>query len=239
MKAEFLKKLFFTLFIFVPLFSVAQDSAAFRRWSIGINFSPRYSYRTLKVVESSEITGLIMDYRKKSEIPMISGEGGIDLTCYLKKKFNISIGILFSRDGYKIKTENLFNVNGTSSGTVATRVNFYYIKIPVKTQFVLGGKKVRFFASAGLTPSLMLFEQSVFKYNINGGKRTDRSKPDYIYNPFNLFATASFGIDFRLKKRNGLQLEPDFQYGLLQIISAPVTEHLWSAGLNIRYSFGL
>jgi hypothetical protein len=167
---------------------------------------------------------------------MIGYTAGADLSFHFKKIFAVSLGVNFSQKGYKTKPIDVVSANSpeTSLGKAIIRYNYNYIEIPLKANFIFGKKKIRFLASAGISSAFMLYEQtkSILKYN-SGGKENKKGKPNYIYNPFNLFLTGSIGVDLKLGKKMGLKVEPTYSYGLLQTIDAYITEHLWNAGLDI------
>jgi hypothetical protein len=219
-------------------FAADTTSVRQKRFAIGITVSPDYCFRRLQVTAPNAVTDYIINYRTDAEAPMPAYTGGIDLSCQLKERFSSSLGINFSQKGFQATYNNLMDINGNTIGSVNFRYNYYYIGIPLKANFSFGKKKIHFITSAGLTPSFLLYEQGVSKVKYsNGDKSKSKDKPDYINNPFNLFLDAGLGADIRLGEKTGLQIMPDFSYGLLRTVNAPITEYLWNTGLNIRCYF--
>jgi len=168
-----------------------------------------------------------------TEEPIWGFTGGANFSYFIKKQFAISLGVNFSQKGYKIASMPTVDVNGTA-GNAQIRYNYNYLEIPVKANFVLGKKKIRLLTSIGATSAFLLYEKTIRTIEYpDGTKSTTKDKPNYIYNPFNLFLTGSIGADFLLGKKMALRVEPSYSYGLLETIAVPFSEHLWSAGLNI------
>jgi hypothetical protein len=210
----------------------------FKRFSIGIHFSPDYCYRKLTLLTATDYTSSAFKYRNRNEIPMTGFSAGADLSFYLKKYFAVSLGVDFSQKGYQTKPIDVVTIANPDSaiGKVKFRYNYNYITIPLKANFIFGKKNVRFLASAGITSAFMIYQRTIFKYMYDDGtKSSKKDLPNYIYNPFNLFLTGSIGVDLLLGKKMELAIEPTYCYGLRQTISAAITEHLWNAGLNIGW----
>jgi hypothetical protein len=50
---------------------------------------------------------------------------------------------------------------------------------------------------------------------------------------------VSAGVDYKLNNKMHLLAEPTFRYGIIKTKDAPVTEHLWNAGLNVGFYYSL
>ena len=121
-----------------------------------------------------------------------------------------------------------------------SRYNFSYIDLPLIAHFKFGKKKLSFIASAGVVTNFLLYEKLISIKDFGGGNvKKERGFSNFIYNPLNISPMISVGCDLKLGKKVDLKLEPVFRYGILQIIDAPVTGHLWNAGLNIGCYIGL
>lgn len=229
------------LFILLSFSSFAKDSTTveFNRFALAIHASPDYCYRTLKVISTNSITTSISEVRNKNEIPMLGYTAGADLSYFIKEQFAISLGVNYSLKGYINKSISLSDANGNIIGNGYFKYNYNYIELPLKANFIVGKKKVRFLVGAAATCSFLLYQQTNSKYEYNDGTKViSKGKPNYIYNPFNLFLTGSIGVDIALGKKVGLKIEPSYSYGLFQTIDAPITEYLWGAGLNIGCYIG-
>ncbi len=220
------------LFIVLSSSAIAKDSTTveFKRFALGIHGSPDYCFRSLSSIVYSTL------WRDAFEKPMLGYTGGIDLSYFIKKQFAVSLGVNYSQKGYGSHEINIAYAYSpeTIIGTGKYRYNYNYIEIPVKANFVFGKNKIRFITSLGASPAFMLYQRTNLKIKyIDDTRENKKGKPNYIYNPFNLFLNGSIGIDCKLGKKMGLRIEPTYSYGLFETINASYSEHLWNAGLNI------
>jgi hypothetical protein len=218
-----------------------SSSSDYKRVQIGINLSPDICFRKLENNDGSSMSDVLINIFDESQIFKIGYTAGLNVCYNLKKNVSIETGLHYSNKGYQTKMQSL------SFGTIDPSIpnqskfvyNFYYIDIPVKANFTIGKKKLRFFTSVGLTTNIFIKETvtSVLIYS----NRTDRkANPSaFNYNNLNLSPTVSIGIDYKINSKMNLRIEPTFRYGLLTIIDSPITGYLYSGGLNIAYCFGL
>lgn len=227
-----------SLFFLILSFSAfANDSTAvFKRWSIGINGSPDYCYRRLVMKSSNNATYKLANYKNSTEIPIYSYTGGLSAAYSLNNYFSIGLGAEYSQKGFQTKSMNVVNptLPDVVLGQGTFRYDFKYLQLPLKVNFVYGKKKIRLLASAGLTSSFLLYEQTTTKidyYNVSGTRESARY--DYETNPFNLFLTGGVGADIKLGKKMGFIFEPTYSYGLFRTMDGSIAEFLWSVGLNL------
>ncbi|MBA3704861.1 MAG: PorT family protein [Bacteroidetes bacterium] len=233
-----MKQLFLTFLTFIVFSALAQDSTNtdLKRLVIGINVSPDYCYRVLKSNTVVQGASNFIKSRNETELPMLGYTVGLSAGYYFKKSFGIEIGIQYSKKGYKTGQMEIITTDHPEGGLEEISYNFNYIEIPVKAILKLGKKKIRFLCSTGIVPSICVYERTVSKSKYYDGINTTlKEEPNYIYNPFNLSIMASLGIDIQLGKRMNLKIEPNYKYGILQIINTSIAEHLWSSGINIGY----
>jgi hypothetical protein len=240
-----MKKLTLALFILISISAVAQQTkqeTTFKRFQLGANISPDFCFRTLKNTDKnlSYIADLIW-LRNDIERPKIGYSGGINFCYQLTKFMGIETGIQYSNKGYKTRNRTL--IWDGSLPEVPDRIksiyNYHYIDIPLKVNFSLGKNKVRFFSSLGIVGNVFIDEiqKNIFVYS--NRKEIDNFSTNYDYHRFNVSASISAGIDYKLSNNSSLRIEPTFRHGLSQIIDAPATAYLYSAGLNIGYYYGL
>lgn len=230
------------LFFLLSLSSFAKDSTTveFKRFVFGTHASPDYCYRILKVTAPNSATTAISENRNKNEIPMLGYTVGADLSYFIEERIAISLGVNYSRKGYINESIYLTDQNGIIIGNGSFKYNYNYVELPLKASVILGKKRVRFTCSVAVTSSFLLYEQTDSKFEYNDGTKViSKGKPNYIYNPFNLFLTESMGIDCKLGKKMGVKIEPTYSYGMLQTIDAPITEYLWSYGFNVGWHIDL
>ncbi len=247
---------FFLLLISTGLFAQDQQKSApaadFKKFQVGINVSPDYSFRVLKNNDGSAYSNDVIKSRNSYEVPKLSYTAGLDLTYNFKKHIGIEIGIQYSNKGYQTRMQDLIlgsmidprrGFAYSTTGPVPTQgkiiYNDYYLDIPLKANFTLGEKKIRFIVSAGIVTNIFLKETvtSVFDYQ-DGSHTRKTTASGYDYNQLDISPMISAGINWKLNNRSDLKIEPTFRYGVLKIIDAPVTGYLWSAGLNVGYYLG-
>ncbi len=215
---------------------------AFKRFQFGINISPDACYRTLKNNDGSSTSEIIIRVRDDSETFKLGYTAGLNVCYNINRHFGIETGIQYSNKGYRTKNKNLSW--GSSSPDLPIKSKFiydyHYIDIPLKLNYTIGHRKVRFIASAGLTANIFIKEtQRHVLENEDGKKNRSKITNPYDYEKLNVSPTIGIGIDYRLNNRLNLRLEPTFRYGILALIKGnPITGYLYSGGLNIGLYFG-
>ncbi|MCW3071890.1 MAG: hypothetical protein JWO44_1780 [Bacteroidetes bacterium] len=236
-----MKQLFLLLLLFPAAIMRGQDTPAKpRHFFIGLAVSPDYCFRTLKNNATNEAGDAVISVRNNTEVPKLGTTAGMSFG-YRTNSFMLETGIRYSIQGYKTKelmlTREGPNDSPENMGTGRFKYNYHYLEFPLKASILLGKKKLRFIAGGGAAAGLFLFEKKIVQ--VDSPSRSVSKESNFIYNPFNLYAIASAGIDLKIGERLDLRIEPNFKYGLLQIIDLPVTGYLWSAGLNVGLNFGL
>lgn len=210
-----------------------------KRILIGISVSPDICYRTLRNNDGSSSSDLIIDLRNQQEIYKIGSTAGLIASYSFTDFFSLETGLQYSNKGFRTKEQDVIIVEPEEDLPQKTRFiyNFHYIDIPVKANFVIGKKNVRFVTSVGLTTNFLLKETqtSILIYQDHTDRNTDLT--NYTHKKVNISPTISAGIDYKLNSRMNLRIMPVFRYGILKIIDAPVTGYLYSGGLNISYYF--
>jgi hypothetical protein len=216
-------------------------TAEFKRVQIGINISPDICFRTLKNNDGSSSSDLVLKQNNENETIKFGYTAGINVCFNIKKFVGIETGIQYSNKGYQTKFEDVIYSQPEPSAPNKAKLiyDFHCLDIPVKANFTIGKKKVRFFTSVGVTTNIFVKETStsVLVYSDRTDRKTNSINNDY--NRVNFSATISAGIDYKINRRMNLRVEPTFRYGVFKIIDAPVTGYLYNGGLNISYYFGL
>ena len=204
----------------------------------GLNFSPDYSFRTLKNSDGSASSDIVIQSRNNSEIYKLGFTMGLNVRFDCSQSIGFETGIQFSNNGYKTKTRYLFYDPGppvqTLPLTVMTLYSFQYVGIPVKAIFSFGKRKAHFISSIGFMTNLLLNEIEINNYSYNNGT-TDKktvSRPNE-FKKIDVSPMISGGIDYSINVNTHILIEPTFRYGIIKIKDAPVSEKLWNAGLNV------
>ena len=225
----------------------------FKKVQIGVNFSPDYCFRLLKNNDGTSSSDLVIESRNGNETGKLGFTTGLNVIFNLKKNIGIEVGVQYSNKGYQTKMQDLtfgsiidprhgfvYNTSGKTPTRGKFVYNAYYIDIPLKVNYIIGNKRIRFISSAGVTTNIFIKEtsKSILEYD-DGTTDKNTQSTDNGYNKINVSPIVSVGIDWKFKSRANLRIEPTFRYGVLKIINAPVTGYLWNAGLNISYYLGL
>jgi hypothetical protein len=228
--------LLFTFFSVVLAFAQSTDST-FKRFAIGLEFSPDLSYRYL--VSANKTTEFIVKDRNEYEVPKLSFTTGFSAVFKLKGRLYLEAGIQYSVKGEKYKRQVYFiapqslydpSIPANSDGSAKMEYNYkdIYIDLPLKLNYYFGTKKCVPFISGGISPNIFLTE----KMEIN---HKDYGKHNYGYSFINPQAIFGFGVDFNLK-RIKMRIEPIGRCSVLPVIkNANIKGYFYSFGTN----FGL
>ena len=232
---------FFLALLPLALFGQSSDPVRVKRFAIGLNYSPDYSYRTLKPTEQSK---WIADSRDTIEIPKYGYTAGLNFLFRLNKKLTLETGLQYSNKGEKTKTRTLgiLDPNSPQSPTNTIEVTFVYsynyLDIPIKANYYLINQKFKLFLSGGISSNLFL--SSTSKSTISfapGNSSTNTSKSSTKYSSVNFALLAGFGIEHQLNSRFSLRLEPIYRRSIIPIIDAPIRGYLYSAGMNFGFYY--
>jgi hypothetical protein len=237
------------------LFAIMISFAAFgqeksEKLYIGASFSPDISYRTLRNDESY-MSPSITDARNEIERPKFSQTAGVLFGYKITSGWSIESGFLYSNKGYKAVFSNLSLGDPIeprrgfvyTSGPAITKSkmtdNFNYLDIPLRLVFSIGKGNTRFIYGAGVIANILLNANTISVITYSDGQTVRNKENEPYFKRFNFSPVISIGIEQQLNDNFTLRAEPTFRYGLLKIIEAPVTAHLWSGGLNFTCYYNL
>lgn len=223
----------------------AQDGATTTRmWRLGMGVSPGIAYRGLVSTEDAGLWDHFITSRNDYEEPRFAYGCSLFCALDLSDRFSVEGGLGYSLMGYQLNMDELnfgdmidpnrgFIFQTNDNRLRALRYSFHYLELPVRVVFHCGKGRMRWISSAGLTTSYLLKSTttSVLQY-ADGSTERNTSESGYDYNTIGLFPTFSTGVSYALNDRMELRLEPQARYGVLRIIDAPITAHLWSAGVG-------
>ncbi len=217
--------------------SKAQDNKRAKKILVGFNFSPDYSYRTLKPGDPNAPGNVVIDLRNETEKAKFGYTTGINVGFNMTECVALETGLQFSNKGYQTNDRQLVYVSppGPNDPTQASfSYNYHYIGVPLTVKFLLGKGKARFVSSAGFTTNFLLnASQTAQLEYANGRTEKKRQTSPENYNKIDLSPMLSVGLLYKLANNIYFTAEPTLRYGLLKTVDAPVKEHLWSAGLNL------
>jgi hypothetical protein len=248
--------------LFIANLLYAGDTTAhkqFNRVYVGASFTPGISYRLLSHnyyapdpeaptgLSEKEIQKYIIDSRNQREKVGFGFDVGAKVGVRLTSFLSIESGIHYARKTYTQKITNLtfgsqWNGNGydTVDNGYYIRLTdvYHYIDIPLGLNFNFGKKKIRGIVNAGATFNVLIAKTIKSKSNIpqsTSGIRPDR----YPFSQFNLSPFLGIGFEYEINSLMSLRIMPTAQIQALKNIDTPITERLWSAGINtcLLFSF--
>lgn len=237
---------YFTLLLvgILPLIIHAQNTindlaGKERSVLVGVNFSPDYSYRTIKS-DGSTGGNTVLASSKKWGIAKFGFTTGVTFSLHIKNHLRFETGFQYSNKGYKSKMMDFIWAQPDPALAVKGRsiYNINYLDLPAKLNVTFSEKKIRFCAGAGLVVNILIKQSFIMiQYFKNGDIQENNNVVHYNYKKFNISPFLSAGIDYQINNKSNLRVEPTFRYGIFKLMDAPVSEHLWNAGLNITYLF--
>ena len=237
-----LKQIFLLITTFASLTVQGQQTKPTRKILIGYNFSPDYSFRTLKNNDGSSSSDLVIKSRNDIEIAKFGYTTGLNVCINFSQLVGFETGIQFSNKGYETKNQDLvyFPPNPSLPTKAKTIYSYQYIGIPLKAKFSFGKSKVRFLSSIGFMTNFLLNVKQTTNYEYSDGKTEEKAQSTTAgFKKVDISPTISVGIDYKLNNKIHLIAEPTFRYGVIKIKDAPVTENLWNSGLNIGFYYAL
>lgn len=233
----------FLFLMLLPLFSLCQETESQKadRVSIGLIFSPDYSYRTLK---SDDDGKWVADSRDTMEIHKFGYTTGLSLVYKLNSNIRFETGLLFSDKGEKTKPRTgLIVLEPVAILPVKVRFiySYNYLDIPFKINYLVSDKKLKLFITGGLSANIFLFQKttSIIEYEDGTTERNTLTDRRRGFDRINLAFLVGFAAEYELSKRLRLHLEPVYRRSITSIISSPLKEYLFSAGVNtgVYYKF--
>jgi hypothetical protein len=120
------------------------------------------------------------------------------------------------------------------------KYNYYFIDIPLKVNFTVGKRRIKFFSSVGLTTNLFIKETQTNIYIYSDRTDINTIRPSFTdFRKVNFTPTLSTGIDWSLHRNVNLRVDPNFQYTAFTMTNTPLTGHLFSAGLKMSLYYRL
>ncbi len=237
-----MKQLLILIAILATLTTNGQTAKSKHNISIGYSVAPAYSFRTLNNNDGNSSSDIATDARNKNELAKFGYRTGVNFLFSCSGSVGFETGIILSSKGYKTKKLNLTFAQPDPSSPVTAQFNYsyQYIGIPLKARFMTGKNKLRFISSVGFTTNFLSSVKHNTKYEYADG-RTDNGKQSSTsgLKKVDISPTISAGIDYKLNDKIYLIVEPMFEYGVIKTRDTPVTEHLWDAGINIGFYYGL
>lgn len=211
---------------------------------IGFNFSPDYSFRTLKNNDGSSSSDLVIKSRNDIEIAKFGYTTGLTIFFNVTQKIGLETGIQYSNKGFKTKNQDLIYIPLPPNPSLPTKLKinyaYNYIGFPIKAKFTSGKTKLLFIASAGFTTNFLLNVKQTNYFEYADGKKEKKTESTTSdFNKVDITPMISTGFEYKVSNKIHFIAEPTFRFGLLKTKDTPVSEKLWNFGLNIGFYHGL
>lgn len=206
------------------------------KFQVGITFSPDLGYRILSNNGGGQTAAWLIDARNEEETFKPGFTAGLNLCFRINNYLGLETGVHYASRGYQTKKYDVIGEPGLAAEypeQMKFRYNLFYVEMPLRANVTIGQGKVRFIGSLGIIAGLLTQQTQVDWLYYPDRTERDAFNTDIDYNQLQLSPSASAGIDCRLSKRINLRVEPVVRYGMLDIIDAPVTGTLYSAGVSM------
>lgn len=229
-------------FICVNIFLHAQDPVATERTlRFGVNLLPSMAYRDLVLMEKNATTSSILAFRNDYEEPRFAYGANIMCALDLSDRLSVEGGIGYSLMGYQLNMEaltfgdqidpNRGFIYETNDVPTAVRYSIEYLELPLRLVIGFSEGRLSSITGLGFTTSYLFRSGRSLRSSDGTVDRWDTTSED-DYHTIDLFPTLSTGAAYTLSDHIELRLEASGRYGISRINDAPITEHLWSAGLG-------
>lgn len=222
--------------------NITRAFKEFHVFQIGVVASPNICYRTLENKERATSIDELIGMRNGSETIKWGYHVGLDFQLNVSKHFGMSLGVVYCNRGYETQLTDFIYPQPDPSLPIKGRsiYNFNYIDIPLKANFLIGRRSVKFYASFGVITSALLFENQTLMRKFEDGHKEYESFPtNFNYQNVVFSGTVSAGLDIKTGKFMNLRFAPYFTHNIGRVIDEPLSTYLWTTGIQVGYYFGL
>jgi hypothetical protein len=227
-----MKKILFATLILGASVSYGQNKSTSsentsKGFQLGLTASPDYCFRTMP---------------NYFEVPKLGYTFGLNTAYQFNQFFSLETGVHYSNKGCQTSIIDLsfFEPDPSNPNLAQFIYNYHFIDIPLKANFTLGSRKIRFFTSVGLTTNFFIKETQTNVYVYSDRTEINTISPNFTdFRKVNFTPTLSTGIDWSLHPNVNLRVEPNFQYSALTLTNTPSTGNLFSAGLKMSVYYRL
>ncbi|MBK8554341.1 MAG: PorT family protein [Lewinellaceae bacterium] len=161
----------------------------------------------------------------------------------LNDRLSLQLGLGYSNTGTRYpKTKAEWPQPGPDLATHSSLNTVQHsIIAPLQVHYRIATQGLRWYASAGLTPSYLASEQNNVKLWFSDGSTDNTNMASNLdnYNRVNLSAGLGFGVEIPLGSAMRLSVQPTFEANLLNVRSddVPLNRKLYSLGLQTGIAF--
>ncbi|HEY0679921.1 MAG TPA: hypothetical protein VGD17_16670, partial [Chitinophagaceae bacterium] len=169
---------------------------------------------------------------------------GISVNYKINDRFFLESGLVYSNIGYKTKSSDLEWIDQNNAYAVRSFTSYHhqFINVPVKLNYTFKGKRLKFFAGAGISVNRFIgTKTSITREYENGQKKTRSSRTQLLgTNSMNLSAIVSSGLNYQVSDRLYFKLEPVLRRSLTSIgHNSNSREYYYSIGINSALMYSL
>lgn len=253
------------VFLLTSLHLFGEDSTSgkiFKRWEIGLSFSPDYSYRVLKPNLASDDYSRVQNRANADSVNMVekgtvSYSIGIPISYKFKKLFTIKTGVYLSNKTIQSKGFIYGNIINNYSYSIFKssqweKSSFLFLEIPIALELNFhpkNSKKLSYKLFTGITFCNNIQKHSYLsrRYYLSNlsNPALESSSPTFNVDKFNLLYfgyTAGIGAVYNLNEKLNIGIEPVFKFYSKGFNAAPTTDKYSLGtveGTNEKpYSFG-
>jgi hypothetical protein len=235
-----MKRLIAVLIFITPMLCNGQESTDKQgRFSIGVNFSPNYSYRVLNYSDEWQST---VDSREEYEQGSFGFNTGVVAHYSFLERLEVELGVQYSRQAHMFTDVPLYDfIEDRILGKADTQFRYHYIEIPLRVNYHFMVKKVFGYITAGISVNTFLNDESKTWVTYDNGETEvvtgETSIADFNEVAFGIIGGA--GIAYKVTNRFDIRLEPLFRYSLTPLAEAPIDQHNYSIGCQVGISMRL
>jgi len=203
--------------------------------SIGVSVTPTWCYRTLSS-SGDDFAGSIAEWRDGFEISRLGYDAGASLRLTHGDRLSLDMGLSYTSRGYQTKKRAfvLYDPDPRVPQSGKTKFNYQLLSVPLQASYAFGQGRLRGFVGGGVSLDFLLRVRSddTFYYNDQASHSSSSTTGGYLRG--NVTPRLTAGLRYALTPQYSLELAPVLQYSLLgSHIHAPISEHLYSAGVNV------
>lgn len=237
--------LLFILALNTTLIGQNQDSLKFKKWAVGLSFSPDYCFR---IKQATTYTNNMSEHAK------LYPNCGLNIQHSIGKKLGLELSILYSRKGEKITTDNYAwqtpggtydpAIPNSGQGSYITNNKkeitymYHYLEMPLKLNWYVINKKFKLYASAGFSSNIFLNKKTIV-WNVapSGDLISSQVYYDKNEDKINFALISAIAISYDISSRLFIKLEPNYRQFIRPINDAPVSGYFYSIGCNTGLSY--
>ncbi|NEN25549.1 PorT family protein [Cryomorpha ignava] len=227
-----MKKLIAILILLIPFIGHGQESINEQsRFSVGVNFSPNFSYRTLSYPERLEP---LVEAREKYEHPSLGFNTGIAARYLIIPNLEVELGLQFSSQTNMFKNDPLSDPTGEGSPGVANyQLRFHYLEIPLRLNYRVIDKKFFGYITAGATLNQFLYDKSITRITYSNGDKVAIASGITDFNKKTIGLIGGVGVGYHINPRFNIRVEPLFRYSLTALAETPIDQNIYSIGCQM------